>query len=149
MVRNSEVLDVMVSVILDRRPSNRAVELAGRGITAEAASTQWMLAEGKPLLNGHELADVLIAQGEIVDRFVELWRKFDQGEISLKGFEADLENVVISFEDWLRSARVMTAGRRLPARGDAGTVAIGSRLFREVSKGRTNDPLGHRGQATR
>jgi hypothetical protein len=45
--RNPEALDVFLKVAADSRVSWRAVELAGRGISADAAIVIWVLSEAK------------------------------------------------------------------------------------------------------
>lgn len=102
--RNSEALDVFLRVAADSRISWRAVELAGRGISADAASVTWVISEGKRSLSGEELSDLLIEQSVLVDALVESWRSFENGEISGAEFETHLEGVVTGFEGWISEA---------------------------------------------
>lgn len=102
--RNSEALDVFLRVAADSRVSWRTVELAGRGISADAASVMWVISEGKRSLSGEEFSDLLIDQGDLVDALAESWQLFESGEISGADFEARLERVVIGLEGWIARA---------------------------------------------
>ena len=66
VARNSEALDVFLKVAANSRVSWRAVELAGRGISADAAGVVWMISKGKRSLSGEELSDLLMKQGDLV-----------------------------------------------------------------------------------
>jgi hypothetical protein len=99
-IRNSEALDVLIRVAADSRVSWRAVELAGRGISADAAGTIWVMDSGKKSLSGDAFADLLMAQVELVDELADTWRLFDEQDISLKEFEERLESIVVRFEEW-------------------------------------------------
>ncbi|MGW7171187.1 hypothetical protein ACWGH3_39245 [Streptomyces sp. NPDC054884] len=98
--RNSEALDVLLRIAGDDRVTWRAVKIAGRGISADAAATLWMLADGKESTPGLELADKLMRQGELVDELVELWELFGRGETASADFEAGLEEIVRALERW-------------------------------------------------
>ncbi|WP_159392481.1 hypothetical protein [Streptomyces niveus] len=102
--RNSEVLDVFLKVAADSRVSWRAVELAGRGISADAAGVVWVTSKGKHSLGGEDLSDLLMKQGELVDSLSEVWRSFDSGELSGADFEDQLETVVLGLEEWIPQA---------------------------------------------
>ncbi|MEV8069767.1 hypothetical protein AB0P32_27260 [Streptomyces sp. NPDC085995] len=102
--RNSEALDVFLRVAADSRVSWRTVELAGRGISADAASVMWVISEGKSSLSGEELSDLLIEQSDLVDALAESWKSFESGEISDADFEAQLERFVIGLEGWISRA---------------------------------------------
>ncbi|MEV7360148.1 hypothetical protein [Kitasatospora sp. NPDC091276] len=102
--RNSEALDVFLRVAADSRVSWHTVELAGRGISADAASVTWVISEGKRSLGGEELSDLLIEQSDLVDTLVEAWQSFESGEISGADFEVYLERVVIGLEGWISRA---------------------------------------------
>ena len=103
-VRNSEALEVLLQVAADSRVSWRAVELAGRGIAADAAGVIWVMSVGKRSLGGEELADLLIEQGDLVDVLADSWRSFDGGEITGADFEMRLEGFVLGFEGWISRA---------------------------------------------
>ncbi|WP_181509189.1 MULTISPECIES: hypothetical protein [unclassified Streptomyces] len=102
--RNSEALDVFVKVAADSRVSWRAVELAGRGISADAAGVVWVISKGKYSLSGEELSDLLVKQGDLVDSLSEAWRSFDGGELSGADFEDQLAAVVRALEEWIPRA---------------------------------------------
>jgi hypothetical protein len=99
-VRNSEALGVLLAVVAEGRVRFSTVELAGRGITAGAAATRWMLEVGKRSLPGAALADKLIYFAELTDRLVELWHAYQDGALDLDSFEADLAEVVVAMENW-------------------------------------------------
>ncbi|WP_157862312.1 hypothetical protein [Wenjunlia vitaminophila] len=102
--RNSEALDVFLKVAADPRVSWRTIELAGRGISADAAGVVWVISKGKHLLSGEELSDLLMGQSDLVDSLTEVWRSFDSGRLSVADFEAQLEAVVLGLEDWILQA---------------------------------------------
>lgn len=102
--RNSEALDVFLKVAADSRVSWRAVELAGRGISTDAAGVVWVISKGKHSLSGEELSDLLMKQGDLVDSLSEIWRSFDRGELSNADFEDQLEAVVLGLEEWIPRA---------------------------------------------
>lgn len=98
--RNSEALEVFLRIAADPRVSWRAVELAGRGISADAAGVTWVISEGKRSLSGEGLADLLVEQSEQVDELVECWRAFEEGAISPEDLEGYVESVVLKLEGW-------------------------------------------------
>ncbi|GGW13139.1 hypothetical protein ABZ771_23040 [Streptomyces globisporus] len=102
--RNSEALDVFLRVAADSRVSWRTVEIAGRGISADAASATWVISEGKDSLSGEELSDLLIEQSDLVDKLTESWRSFEIEEISGAEFEMHLERIVVGLEGWISRA---------------------------------------------
>lgn len=99
-VRNSVSLGVFLAVAACAQVPFTVVELAGRGVTASAAATRWVLEVGKPSLDGFVLADKLIEFAEWEDRLVGLWRTFGRGEVSMTDFEAQLAAIVTAFEGW-------------------------------------------------
>ncbi|WP_327341653.1 hypothetical protein [Streptomyces europaeiscabiei] len=99
-VRNSVSLGVFLAVAASSRVSLTVVELAGRGITADAAGTRWVLEVGKPHLDGFTLADKLISRGELEDQLVELWQAYGHGGIDAAAFEAGLAEIVEAIEEW-------------------------------------------------
>ncbi|WBO64309.1 hypothetical protein [Streptomyces camelliae] len=103
-VRNSEALEVFLQVAADSRVSWRAVELAGRGIAADAAGVIWVMSAGKLSLDGEKLTDLLIEQGDLVDALADSWRSFDGGDISGTDFEMRLEGFVLGLEGWISRA---------------------------------------------
>ncbi|MGV9316456.1 hypothetical protein ACWDR0_30365 [Streptomyces sp. NPDC003691] len=76
------------------------VELAGRGITADAAATRWVLEAGKPSLDGSALADKLIGLGEWEDQLAGLWQAHRSGEVDAAAFETRLAEIVSALEKW-------------------------------------------------
>ncbi|WP_329249335.1 hypothetical protein OG417_02955 [Actinoallomurus sp. NBC_01490] len=98
--RNSVSLGVFLGVASHPRVPFRVVELAGRGITADAAATRWMLEVGKPSLDGLTLADKVIEFGEWEERLVDLWRGFRSGDVEAAVFETCLAEIVTAMEDW-------------------------------------------------
>jgi hypothetical protein len=104
-VKNSEALEVFLKVAADSRVSWQVVELAGRGISADAAGVLWVLSVGKSETEGEELADLLMEQGELVDTLGEAWRGFDSGSIPEEDFELRLRSVVTNFEEWVARRR--------------------------------------------
>lgn len=99
-VRNSVSLGVFHAMAASAEVSLTVVELAGRGITADAAATRWVLEVGKPHLDGCTLADRLISRGELEDRLVELWRAHGRKEVGAADFEARLTEIVEAVERW-------------------------------------------------
>jgi hypothetical protein len=100
----SEALHVFLRVAADPRFSWRALELADRGISADAASVTWAISEAKRSLSGEELSGLLTEQSDLVDSLTESWQSFERGEISGAEFEMHLERVVIGLEGWISRA---------------------------------------------
>jgi|GEM_PF-4741456 len=105
-----EALDIYHCVLDDVRTSLKARELARRGVAADSGTTRWMLEEGKPLWDPYRLADALIESIEIIDRLVELWRRFDAGVVPSDQFDSDLEFLVVELETWLAQVREVSPG---------------------------------------
>ncbi|WP_329026140.1 MULTISPECIES: hypothetical protein [unclassified Streptomyces] len=101
-VNNSVSLGVFLAVAADDRAPFAVVELAGRGVTASAAATRWVLEVGKPSLDGFTLADKLIEFGEWEDQLVGLWQAFGRGEVEMTDFQAQLAQIVTAMERWPR-----------------------------------------------
>ncbi|WP_060904700.1 hypothetical protein [Streptomyces scabiei] len=99
-VRNSVSLGVFLAVAASSRVPLTVIEWAGRGITADAAGTRWVLEVGKPHLDGFALADKLISRGELEDQLVELWQAYGHGGIDAVAFEAGLAEIVEAVEEW-------------------------------------------------
>lgn len=99
-VRNSVSLGVFLAVAASSRVPLTVVELAGRGITADAAATRWVLEVGKPRLDGFTLADRLISSGDLEDQLVELWQAYGHGGVDAAAFEARLAEIVEAIERW-------------------------------------------------
>ncbi|MEU6233595.1 hypothetical protein [Kitasatospora sp. NPDC047058] len=76
------------------------MKLAGRGISADASGTLWMLSEGKSSTPGDVLAGLLTRQGELIDELIEVWQLFESGSLAKFDFEARLESVVNALELW-------------------------------------------------
>jgi hypothetical protein len=102
--RNSEALEVFLRVAADLRVSWRTVELAGRGISADAAGVTWVISRGKGTLSGEDLSDLLIEQGDLVDELVESWSSFEGGKISPEDLEMRVESAVLKLEGWVSRA---------------------------------------------
>jgi hypothetical protein len=99
-VRNSVSLGVFLAVAADARVPFTVVELAGRGVTAGAAATRWVLEVGKPSLDGFTLADKLIELGGWEDRLVGLWQEYGRGEVAMVDFQVRLAEIVHAMERW-------------------------------------------------
>ncbi|MEU2025750.1 hypothetical protein ABZ565_26890 [Streptomyces sp. NPDC016469] len=80
-VRKSVSLAVFLAVAADPGVPFRVVELAGRGITADAAASRWVLEAGKPSPDGFALADKLIDLAEREDQLVALWHEYGADEV--------------------------------------------------------------------
>lgn len=100
-VRKSVSLAVFLAVAADPGVPFRAVELAGRGITADAAASRWVLEAGKPSLDGFALADKLIDLGEREDQLVALWHEYGADEVGAMAFESRLTEIVTAMEMWV------------------------------------------------
>lgn len=100
LVRNSVSLTVFLAVAAHPRVSFAVIELAGRGITAGAAATRWVLDVGKPSWDGLDLADKLIELGEWEERLVELWRAHARDEVEPAAFQVRLTEIVRGMEEW-------------------------------------------------
>lgn len=99
-VQNSVSLGVFLAVAADAKVPFTVVELAGRGVTASAAATRWVLEVGKPSLDGFTLADKLIEFGEWEDRLVNLWQEYKRGKVVMVDFQARLAEIVQAMERW-------------------------------------------------
>lgn len=99
-VRNSVSLGVFLAVAAHPGVPFSVVELAGRGITADAAANRWVLEVGKPSLDGFTLSDKLIDFGGREDRLVELWQEYGAGEVDVAAFESRLAEIVTAMETW-------------------------------------------------
>lgn len=91
-------LAVLLAVAADPGMPFRIVELAGRGIAADAAASRWVLEAGKPSLDGFVLADKLIDLGEREDQLVALWHEYGADEVGVVGFESRLTEIVTAME---------------------------------------------------
>ncbi|MER7667385.1 hypothetical protein ABTY61_02830 [Kitasatospora sp. NPDC096128] len=100
VVRNSVSLGVFLAVAAHPRVPFSVVELAGRGITADAAANRWVLEVGKPSPDGFTLADKIIDFGEREDQLVELWQAYGAGAVDAAAFEARLMEIVAAMEKW-------------------------------------------------
>ncbi|MFI1169959.1 hypothetical protein [Streptomyces melanogenes] len=99
-VRNSVFLGVFLAVAAHPKVPFTIVELAGRGITADAAANRWGLEVGKPSLDGFTLAEKLIDLGEREDQLVDLWQAYESGEVDAAAFETRLAVIVAAMEKW-------------------------------------------------
>ncbi|WP_327286783.1 hypothetical protein [Streptomyces sp. NBC_01198] len=99
-VRNSASLNVFLAVAAHPGMPFGIVELAGRGITADAAASRWVLEVGKLSLDGFALADKLIDFGEREHHLVGLWQESRAGEIGVVTFESRLAEIVAATETW-------------------------------------------------
>ncbi|MYS20974.1 hypothetical protein GA0115240_124230 [Streptomyces sp. DvalAA-14] len=98
--RNSVSLGVFLAVAAHPGVPFSIIELAGRGITADAAASRWVLEVGKPSLHGFALADKLIDFGEREDQLVGLWQGYRAGEVGVVAFELRLAEIVVAMERW-------------------------------------------------
>ena len=99
-VRNSVSLGVFLAVAADPKVPFSVVELAGRGVTADAAATRWVLEVGKPSLDAFTLGDKLIERAEWEDRLVGLWQEHGRGEVAMADFQVRLAEIVHATERW-------------------------------------------------
>ncbi|MEU1439359.1 hypothetical protein ABZ438_35600 [Streptomyces sp. NPDC005786] len=99
-VRNSVSLGVFLAVAAHPKVPFSVVELAGRGITADAAANRWVLEVGKLSLDGLALADKIINFGEREDELAELWQEYGTGEVDAAAFETGLAEIVAAMEQW-------------------------------------------------
>lgn len=102
LIRNSEALTILMAIAADPRVSWNVVEIAGRGISADARSTSWVVSNGKKSLDGLVFADLLMEKGELVEDLVDAWRLFDCGETGRDEFETRLRSLVEALESWGR-----------------------------------------------
>lgn len=119
LVCNSPSIDVFDKIIHNPQGSLRAVEIAGRGISASARCTI-TATSGKahprdiPLDEALRTTEADVEQlmdlGVIEDDLVELWRRRCVDEVDDAEFEEALEQVVGRFEAWSRHWRDEFAG---------------------------------------
>ncbi|MDX3636807.1 hypothetical protein PV728_42685 [Streptomyces europaeiscabiei] len=124
-VRNSVSLGVFLAVAASSRVPPSVIEWAGRGITADAAGTRWVLEVGKPHLDGFTLADKLIRRGELEDQLVELWQAYGYGGIDAAAFEAGLAEIVEAIEEWSSGPMDPELDRRSQAHGRGSPFPLG------------------------
>lgn len=98
--RNSESHGVFLSLASDPGVSFAVIELAGRGITAEAAATRWMLTGDKPTIEEPVLADKRAGLALLDDQLLRLWQAFRGGVIQVAELESGLEKIVMELETW-------------------------------------------------
>jgi hypothetical protein len=112
VVRNSRLLGLFTEIVQGPEGTLRAVEAAGRGITAEARCTLAVLADKLTIRSGSsdELlqsvlasADRLMELGAIEDDLSELWASRRQGDLGDDAFEASLQLIVMRLEAWPQS----------------------------------------------
>lgn len=102
MIRNSEALTILLAIAADPRVSWNVVEIAGRGISADARSTSWVVSIGKKSLGSLVLGDLLMEKGKLVEDLIDAWRLFDCGETGKGEFETRLRSLVEALESWGR-----------------------------------------------
>lgn len=109
MVRNSRVLGVFVEIVHGPEGTLRAVEVAGRGIAAEARCTLAAAGDKSEVSDGPVedaiqesigYADRLMRLGEIEDDLVELWRRRRSEGLDDVAFEEGLNGIVARLEVW-------------------------------------------------
>jgi hypothetical protein len=112
LVRNSRLLGLFVEIVQGPIGTLRAVETAGRGITAEARCTLTVIADKMTTSSGSPgearqrslaCADRLIELGAIEDDLSELWSRHRGGELDEAPFEASLLRIVMRLEAWPQS----------------------------------------------
>ncbi|WP_326558041.1 hypothetical protein [Micromonospora sp. NBC_01796] len=97
---------MFAEIVLAPLGTLRAVEIAGRGIAAEARCTLAVLADKTPsgsdaaLQAGLAYADRLMELGTIEDGLVELWRSRRAEDLDDGAFEKALRHLVVRLEAW-------------------------------------------------
>jgi len=111
-VRNSRLLGLFTEIVQGPEGTRRAVEVASRGIAAEARCTLAILADKLTVRSGSadELlqsalasADRLMELGAIEDDLSELWSRRREGDLGDDAFEASLQQIVMRLEAWPQS----------------------------------------------
>ncbi|MFB8209409.1 hypothetical protein [Streptomyces sp. NPDC056010] len=120
-VRNSVSLAVFLAVAAGPGVPFGVVELAGRGIAADAAASRWVLEAGKSSLDGFALADKLIDLGEREDQLVALWQEYGADEVGVMAFESRLTEIVTAMETWVPVPEGPTGDFSVRLRRDPGT----------------------------
>lgn len=112
LVRNSRLLTLFIEIVQGPEGNLRAVQAAGRGITAEARCTLTVAADKMATISGSPAearqrslacADRLIELGAIEDDLSELWSRRRGGELDDAAFEANLLRIVMRLEAWPQS----------------------------------------------
>jgi hypothetical protein len=98
--QESAALGVFLALAAAPDVSFGVVELAGRGITADATATRWTLDIGAPTVDDAALADKLAGLRVLDDQLVRLWHAFRSRAVPLAVLESDLERIVIELETW-------------------------------------------------
>ena len=101
MVR-AGALGVLIALASDDRVSWRAVELAGRGIAAYARSNRWVITTGKDSLSGLELAELLIAEEELIEQLMVELGSVEIDQMAREDVELRLETFVDGLEELYR-----------------------------------------------
>jgi hypothetical protein len=106
-LHNSRVLTLFDEVLHSPRSGLRVVEIAGRGIVAEAGCILATLVDKTRKYDDSAQiqrvladSDRLMRLGEIEDDLVELWRVRSAGELSDQLFEQELNSIVNRLEAW-------------------------------------------------
>jgi hypothetical protein len=109
LVRNSRMLGLLDQVLHGPLGTLRAVELAGRGISAEARCTQAVLedkmtvsSDPSPSVRQRALAaaDLLTDLGAVEDDLAEAWRRRCTDDLDDLTFEAALDSAIRRLEEW-------------------------------------------------
>ncbi|MCO1617050.1 hypothetical protein M8C11_20245 [Micromonospora sp. CPM1] len=118
LVRNSRLLGLFVEIVRGPEGTLRAVETAGRGITAEARCTLAVAADKMTTNSGSPAearqrnlacADRLVELGAIEDDLSELWSRRREGDLDEAAFEASLLRIVMRLEAWPQSWPLLSA----------------------------------------
>jgi hypothetical protein len=98
--QESAALGVFLALAAAQDVPFGVVELAGRGITAEAAATQWTVDASRTTAPDTVPAERLRALGTLEDQLVLLWQGFRGGATPLGTLRTGLEQIVTELEAW-------------------------------------------------
>jgi hypothetical protein len=95
-----EELHLLARMVVHESSDWRTVAACGRAITAIANFNVWILEVGKEVSDATDLAEILLVQGEILERLVLLCRRFleNSHSVAAEGLEAtvaELETVLL------------------------------------------------------
>jgi hypothetical protein len=108
-IRGSRILAALDEILHDGQSSWQIVELAGRGISAQARCTIAVVESKNRDLGSLPddwvadklaAADNLVEAVELEDELVDLWRRRCAGEAEAAEFEAGLRDIVQRSEVW-------------------------------------------------
>jgi hypothetical protein len=112
-LRNSRILGVLDQIIHDQDTTLRAVEIAGRGIAAEARCTLAVSAGKNDAMSALQAGeapasapdplaafDKLMELSQIEDDLIDLWQRRSADDLADGDFEAELRSIVSALEAW-------------------------------------------------